>query len=243
MTEPGLWREEEVEELLERLWVQEEEGDGQGLALSELGKDARFLRHIGGGAAGEDAGLPEGDALEAELRKIEADGLISIRGGRLILREKGREAARNIIRSHRLAERLLMEVLEVGEVEADASACRFEHILSREVTERVCTFLGHPPTCPHGKAIPRGECCRVFGRHIEPLVKPLTDLEVGRRARIVFITPSYQARLERLSALGLAPGEVLRLRQRHPSYVVEVDETTIALDRHVGGEIFVREVS
>lgn len=136
-----------------------------------------------------------------------------------------------------------MEVLEVGEVEADASACRFEHILSREVTERVCTFLGHPPTCPHGKAIPPGECCRVFGRHIEPLVKPMTDLEVGRRARIVFITPGTQTRLERLGALGLAPGEVLRLRQRYPSYVVEIDETTVALDRNVGREIFVREVS
>jgi Mn-dependent DtxR family transcriptional regulator len=45
------------------------------------------------------------------------------------------------------------------EAEVAEEACKFEHILSPEATERICTFLGHPRTCPHGSPIPAGECC------------------------------------------------------------------------------------
>jgi Mn-dependent DtxR family transcriptional regulator len=46
-----------------------------------------------------------------------------------------------------------------NEKEVAEEACKFEHILSPEATERICTFLGHPRTCPHGSPIPAGECC------------------------------------------------------------------------------------
>jgi Mn-dependent DtxR family transcriptional regulator len=45
------------------------------------------------------------------------------------------------------------------EKEIAEQACRFEHILSPEATDRICTFLGHPRTCPHGSLIPAGPCC------------------------------------------------------------------------------------
>jgi len=225
--------EEREEELLQRLWIGEEE-EGGGLELSTLEKEV-------GSGMWSNHGMSDG--YREALGLMEERGLISLQGSRVFMMERGREVARTIVRNHRLAERLLMEVFEVGDREAHSSACRFEHILSPEVTDRVCAFLGHPPTCPHGKAIPRGECCKIFGTHIEPLVQPLTSLDVGKRARIVFIMPGSQARLERLGSLGLSPGGILRLKQRFPSYVVEIDETTVALDKEVGKEIFVREVS
>jgi DtxR family Mn-dependent transcriptional regulator len=74
--------------------------------------------------------------------------------------ERGRKRAADIIRRHRLAERLFTESLGmVNEEEIEEQACKFEHILSPEATERICSFLGHPRTCPHGAPIPEGECC------------------------------------------------------------------------------------
>lgn len=68
----------------------------------------------------------------------------------------GAERARGIVRRHRLAEILFTHVLEADPHDAETSACEFEHILAERVVDRVCTFLGHPPACPHGHPIPRG---------------------------------------------------------------------------------------
>ena len=74
--------------------------------------------------------------------------------------ERGRQRAADIIRRHRLAERLFMETLHMqDEQEVEQQACKFEHILSPEATEKICSFLGHPKTCPHGSPIPPGACC------------------------------------------------------------------------------------
>ncbi len=235
--------EERAEELLQRLWLWEEEGNDGDLSISTLEGEARGGEKDSGGIPGVFPGKGRGSGLLAELKAIEEKDLITIQNDKIHMNNRGREIARKVVRNHRLAERLLMEILEVGDSEAHSSACKFEHILSPQVTDRVCTFLGHPPTCPHGKVIPKGECCKIFGTHIEPLVVRLTSLEVGKRARIVYITPSFQARLERLGSLGLAPGGILKLKQIYPSYVVDIDETTVALDKDVGKEIFVREVS
>jgi putative ABC transport system ATP-binding protein len=86
----------------------------------------------------------------------------SIGDGTLIveLTPRGRERAGSIIRRHRLAERLFTDSLAMdSESEIEEQACKFEHILSREATDKICTFLGHPRTCPHGAPIPPGACC------------------------------------------------------------------------------------
>jgi len=78
----------------------------------------------------------------------------------IIFTEKGRRRAEDIIRRHRLAERLFTQTFQVeDEKEIAEQACKFEHILSPEATDRICTFLGHPRTCPHGSPIPAGPCC------------------------------------------------------------------------------------
>jgi Mn-dependent DtxR family transcriptional regulator len=74
--------------------------------------------------------------------------------------DKGRQKAGDIIRRHRLAERLFIESLGMrNEEEVAQQACKFEHILSPEATDRICAFLNHPRTCPHGAPIPAGACC------------------------------------------------------------------------------------
>jgi putative ABC transport system ATP-binding protein len=73
---------------------------------------------------------------------------------------RGEERAANVIRRHRLAERLFTETLHMENEEGiEEQACKFEHILSFEATDKICTFLGHPKTCPHGSPIPPGGCC------------------------------------------------------------------------------------
>jgi putative ABC transport system ATP-binding protein len=90
--------------------------------------------------------------------------------------ERGRHRAEDIIRRHRLAERLFMQTFKVSdEQEVEEQACKFEHILSPEVTDRICTFLGHPETCPHGNPIPRGACC--------PIRVPAIELAVAQSKR------------------------------------------------------------
>jgi len=87
---------------------------------------------------------------------------VSIGDGSMIveLTAKGRQRAADIIRRHRLAERLFTDSLAMdSETEIEQQACKFEHILSPEATDKICTFLGHPKTCPHGAPIPSGRCC------------------------------------------------------------------------------------
>jgi DtxR family Mn-dependent transcriptional regulator len=95
--------------------------------------------------------------LIATLTRI---GLVSVKDGVEEFTPAGELRARNVIRRHRLAERLFIDVLSIrDEVEIESSACKFEHILSEDVTDRICTLLGHPRECPHGSPIPQGDCC------------------------------------------------------------------------------------
>jgi putative ABC transport system ATP-binding protein len=75
------------------------------------------------------------------------------------LTDRGKSRARDVVRRHRLAERLFKDTFRIDEHEAHTQACKFEHIISPELDERICSFLGHPTTCPHGNPIPPGECC------------------------------------------------------------------------------------
>src|ERR1700726_2117809 len=87
---------------------------------------------------------------------------VSIGDGSLIveLTPRGRQRAADIIRRHRLAEPLFTDSLAMdSETQIEQQACKFEHILSPEATDKICAFLGHPRTCPHGAAIPPGPCC------------------------------------------------------------------------------------
>jgi DtxR family transcriptional regulator, Mn-dependent transcriptional regulator len=174
------------------------------------------------------------------LEELVAQGLVEVSREELLLTRAGEDRARAIIRRHRLAEVLLHNLFDLDNVHVESSACKFEHILNTTVTDSVCTFLGHPPVCPHGKAIPRGECCDRIRAEIQPLVTRLSDASLGDSVRIVFITPKYRRRLEKLSSLGIVPGSRLRLLQRNPSFVLQIGESTVAVDQDITNEIYVK---
>ena len=179
------------------------------------------------------------ESIEAALEEMKENKQLRI-GPPLELLPPGEERARGIVRRHRLAEILFTEVLEVDRAEAEASACELEHILSERVVDRVCTFLGHPPKCSHGKPIPQGSCCRVFEKRIDPLTVRLADLVPGKGGKIVFIAPRSQSRLNRLAVLGIVPGTNVILVQKKPAVVLSAGETSIAIEDEMAREIWVR---
>ncbi|MDO8446644.1 MAG: FeoA family protein [Deltaproteobacteria bacterium] len=77
---------------------------------------------------------------------------------------------------------------------------------------------------------------------MKPLVTPLNELQPGEEGRIVFIAPKNHARLDRLSIMGIMPGSIIRLHQKRPSYVLEIGETTLAVDSDIAKEIYVKRV-
>jgi DtxR family Mn-dependent transcriptional regulator len=182
------------------------------------------------------------DAAGADLQSLAEAGLLRLDGARVALTQAGERLAHDVVRRHRLTERLFKDLLAVSDSTMESQACEFEHILSPEATDSVCTLLGHPPTCPHGSPIPPGPCCSTSRQELRPLVTGLRDLALGTTGRIVFIAPKFHDRMDRLAALGVIPGSQIRLHQRAPSFVIEVGETTIAIDPEIAGEIFVKPV-
>lgn len=214
------------EEVLEELWtVRESRGE---ITIGEL---ARTIH----------AGASEGwGGVVQEL--VEA-GLVLVDRGRLALTELGQAEAREMVRRHRLAEVLFYQVLELPMELTETEACRVEHVLTAQAADAVCSFLGHPPLCPHGRPIPPGACCATFSRRVAPLICRLVDLTPGGRGRVVLVAPKHRERLEQLTDLGITPGAVLTLRQHKPSLVVEVDRTLLALDEHVAAGIYLRPLA
>lgn len=212
---------ERIDEALELLWI-----------LGEEKKDDLNVFKLSS----------EDEDIETLIEKLQYENLIYIEGDTIHLTEKGREQARGLVRRHRLAERLFTDVFEMPDETIHEDACRMEHILSEELTDSVCTFLGHPPACPHGKTIPRGDCCKKYRVNVAPLVTRLSDFEVGQRGKIVFIVSSDPQRLNRLNSIGIIAGGEIKLLQKRPSIVVQIDETTVALDPDIAREIHVKRL-
>jgi len=208
-----------ADELLESIWRRREAGED--------------------GLAGLLA-LPEHRDDAVLVQEIASQGLVRIDGDRLHLMPAGEARARSVVRCHRLAERLLHDALGLPAEQAEETACLMEHVLSPAVADAVCSFLGHPPTSPGGREIPAGDCCAARHRTAQPLVRSLEDLEPGAAARIVFVTARDASSVNRLGNYGVVPGSVVRLRQKRPSCVLEIEGTSLALDPDVARTIFVR---
>jgi putative ABC transport system ATP-binding protein len=124
--------------LLEQIWVCAEEGNQA---------DVEHIR------------TPGGVDPVRTLARMEDLRLVQVKERQVQLTEKGQNRARDVVRRHRLAERLFKDTFRIDDHEAHTQACKFEHIISPELDQRICTFLGHPTTCPHGNPIPPGDCC------------------------------------------------------------------------------------
>jgi DtxR family Mn-dependent transcriptional regulator len=211
------------EEVLEELWTVQESGSAA--TVSGL------LRTI---HAGPDPGWA------GVVQELAEEGMVVLGADTVALTSAGAAVAREVVRRHRLAEVLLHQVLELPMEETESHACRVEHILSSQVTDAVCSFLGHPPVCPHGHPIPSGPCCSHLSRRVAPLICRLADLESGERGRVVLVAPRHRDRLDQLGDLGLMPGATITLLQRRPSLVIEVDHTLLALEDEVAEGIYLR---
>ena len=125
--------------LLEQIWVCGEEGNRA---------DVEHIRTPGG------VDPVRTLARMADLR------LVTVKEDHEVqLTDRGASRARDVVRRYRLAERLFKDTFSIDEHEAHSQACKFEHIISPELDQRICSFLGHPTTCPHGNPIPPGDCC------------------------------------------------------------------------------------
>ncbi len=227
-------RTEQIEELLELCWTAAEDGlmplDRRRLP-AQL---ACFLPH---------PIEPNGDHQQETLDAMVQQGLVVPEGDFMRLSDAGRLKAHAVVRRHRLTEVLLHSLLDISEESMEATACQVEHILNAEVTEAVCTFLGHPPSCPYGRAIPRAGCCTAALTTVEPVVVPLARLALGERAKVMFVYTKRRAYLQQLSAFGVAPGRAIQLRQTHPALVIQIGETALALDGQASEEIFVKRLA
>jgi len=157
-------------------------------------------------------------------------------GNTIVLTEKGTDYARQLIRAHRLAERLLYDVLG-GDFEA--GACEFEHTITPELVNSICILLGHPKTCPHGSPIPQGKCCKESRRTAQSSVVPLVELKVGQSARVAYINCKSDQQLHKIDSLCIRPGAIVTLHQRYPTYVVECESSNIAMDEQIASNICV----
>ena len=180
------------------------------------------------------------DEDKAVLEELEEKGLVFTEGEAVRLTAEGQKLARNVVRRHRLAERLLVDLLDVGREDIEGPACRFEHVLNQGVDDRICTLLGHPPTCPHGKLIPRGRCCEEGRASVNRLVTPLTDMRAGQRGSIAYLRTSEKRRLRKLLAMGVLPGQEIEVIQRFPAFVFDVGRTQIVVDSEIASDIYVR---
>lgn len=207
---------EQAEEILEALWVH----------IEEQGKKPLDL-----GAARDDPAVEE----LLRLSYIRKDD------GHIVLLEKGKSHAIACVRRHRLAERLLTDVLDVKKKILDEVSCKFEHLLHEGLEDNICTLLGHPKACPHNKPIPPGKCCAQ--KHDKKLFKflaALSELDVKGKGRIAYLQAKDASQMQKLISIGAIPGVSITLLQKFPSYVFQVGQSQFAVDKELAQAIYVR---
>lgn len=212
---------ENAEEVLEKMWT----------CTMESGMDS-----VDVGKLGLEITSPE----VKELLDIGHIAIAPSSDSHIELTKSGQPDAMNVVRRHRLAERLLADVLNTKDACIHKSACEFEHILHMGIDENVCTLLGHPKFCPHGKPIPEGDCCKKAKTQTERAVASLSTMETDQSGRIAYLQMRDHEELQKLMAMGVLPGMPIVLIQLYPSYVFEIDQTRYAVDKEIAECIQVR---
>jgi DtxR family Mn-dependent transcriptional regulator len=170
---------------------------------------------------------------------LEKEGLVTHKPYKGVkLTEKGRKIALQVIRRHRLSERLLTDILHMEWDKVHDEACKLEHGITEEVIKPLEKALRHPKTCPHGNPIPT-KC----GGIIEEKSRPLVGLVKGEQSEIVKITEENSSLLRYLGELGLVPGVSVYIVEKAPfdgPLTVKVGSTIHALSRGVASIIYVK---
>jgi DtxR family Mn-dependent transcriptional regulator len=175
------------------------------------------------------------------LDRLTEDGYVTRDGRRVSLTESGRALAEKVVRKHRLAERLLVDVIGLEWHKVHREAGRWEHVISDDVEARLVELLGDPATCPHGNPIPGS-------RSPAPATdtRPLAEVDVGERVRLLRISEEVELNLGSLTMLdegGFIPGVVARVGARDSDGTMEVTveggEAAIRVSHDLSDRLFV----
>jgi DtxR family Mn-dependent transcriptional regulator len=188
-----------VEEYLETIYrLQEKEGDG-----AKTNEIVRSMKVVPG-------------TVTNTVERLEKEGLVThepYRGVRLT--DKGRKIAVQVVRRHRLSERLLTDILHVDWGKSHDLACKLEHVIDdEEIIENLEEALGHPKTCPHGNTIPPKEGEPFEEETDERKSIPLANLALSEKGIVVRVTDEDAEMLRYISKLGLVPGSSVEVVKR-----------------------------
>jgi DtxR family Mn-dependent transcriptional regulator len=176
-------------------------------------------------------------AISEMARRLREEGYIEIDGRSLHLTETGRSLAESVVRKHRLAERLLTDIIGLPWHRSHLEACRWEHVISDEVEARLVELLGNPTTCPHGNPIPGT-------RQLDQHLTALSDAQGGDHVRLERVTEQVEidsASLEYLADHGFVPGAEATVSSRAPDGTLTLDlgEQVIALGPALARQLYV----
>jgi DtxR family Mn-dependent transcriptional regulator len=210
-----------VEEYLETIQSLEEEGTQV--------IQARIAQRLGRAAP----------TVSEMLDRLTADGYVRRAGRTIGLTAEGRQVAERVIRKHRLAERLLVDVIGLPWHKAHLEAGRWEHVISDEVETLLVALLGNPATCPHGNPIPGGPADETRVAQVS-----LAEAVPGSPVRVARITEEVeldQAALTYLGDHGVIPGTEAVVRDRAPDGTVTllVREAAVGVGRDLSRQVFV----
>lgn len=171
------------------------------------------------------------------LRKLDNKKLVDYESyAGASLSEKGEDEGRRVTRRHRLAERLLSDVLNRDLPRIHEEACKLEHSMADETADEIARVLKNPETCPHGHPIPE----KKSEPKSEDLIK-LTEGEKGEDYRVVSI-PEEKEDVQRLLPLAILPGAKIRIDEKPSFSAIMVSRAgdKVALSRDIASEIEVR---
>lgn len=176
-------------------------------------------------------------AVSEMVRRLRSEGYVDADGRSLRLTDDGRRLAEQVVRRHRLAERLLTDVIGLPWEHSHLEACRWEHVISNEVETHLVELLGHPTTCPHGNPIPGAP-------PVPDRLTPLADAAGGDRVRLERITEQVEIDTETLTYLatnGFVPGTIAEVASRAPDGTLTLDlgDHALALGPALAQQLFV----
>jgi DtxR family transcriptional regulator, Mn-dependent transcriptional regulator len=193
-----------------------------------------------------------GPTVSQTVARMERDGLVSVEGDRhLELSGEGRVLATRVMRKHRLAERLLTDVIGLEWEDVHAEACRWEHVMSETVERRLVEILDHPTVSPYGNPIPGlaelgegdGPAEEAFLSGVEALDTVVGDDElrvvIGRIAEPVQTDEQLMSVLRRV---GARPGKVVTVARSAGGVLVGSGGESAEIDGEAASHLFVRRV-
>ena len=171
------------------------------------------------------------------IKRMEAEGLIRLRGTKIVLTDEGTVLATKVVRRHRIAERFLTDILGLSWATAHHEAGKWEHVLSAEVEAAMNRVLNNPTTCPHGNSIPGSA-------HRDVHMTSLADIQIGLPYIVGRITEELEHKtgvLEFLESVNLVVGTTATVTARGEdgNLTVRINDDEVTIDSFIGNRVLV----